>query len=207
MDFCFFGFYTSVVKKIIFLLLSFFILLTSLSAETAFWLGESSIHDNWTNEEGIAFSDKYSPNSLLALNNGENSTSVKVLGPLPKTEEGRELGLTKKVLNELGLWGIGDSDIEIDLLKGSLIELEETEKKEKSGWYSLTLSPIELKAATKVYKTLVTNGFKTEVIYSDSAVMFKLLYIVEYEKEEKISLIEKLGLFVDKEEESPNPYL
>ena len=190
------------MKKIIFLLLSFFILLTSLSAETAFWLGESSIHDNWTNEEGIAFSDKYSPNSLLALNNGENSTSVKVLGPLPKTEEGRELGLTKKVLNELGLWGIGDSDIEIDLLKGSLVELEETEKKEKSGWYSLTLSPIELKAATKVYKTLVTNGFKT-----DSAVMFKLLYIVEYEKEEKISLIEKLGLFVDKEEESPNPYL
>ena len=58
-----------------------------------------------------------------------------------------------------------------------------------------------------MYKTLVTNGFKTEVIYSDSAVMFKLLYIVEYEKEEKISLIEKLGLFVDKEEESPNPYL
>ncbi len=195
------------MKKYIFLVLSFFVLLSSLSAETAFWLGESSIHDKWTNEEEIAFSDKYSPNSLLLLTNGENNTSVKVLGPLPKTEENRELGLTQKALDELGLWGIGDSDIEIDLLKGSLVELDQTEDKGKSGWFSLTLSPIELNKATRVYKALVTNGFKTEISYSDSAVIYKLLYIVEYEKEEKIDLLKSLGLSVDREEESPNPYL
>lgn len=201
MDFHLSPIYTFSVKKLFVFLTIILICIASLSADRAFWLGEDY-------SGRIAASDKYTVSSTLSISYGEEKTTVTVTSPLPQTLEGRELGLTRSTLEELGLWGKGDTDVSVTLLKGSVVELEDEEKKaENSGWYSLTLHSTKRTIALDNYRALTANGFKVKTAVDGEKITFTVLYIAEYEVEEKKALIESLGFTVDKIEETENPYL
>lgn len=187
------------MKRISFLFVVLFFALFTISADRAFWCGE---------DKGLsAYSDKYVPSSVLLLTYGDKSTQVKVVSSLGQTLEGRELGLTKTALEELGLWGMGDTDITVGLIKGGLTSLEEPKDESESGWYSITLLPVIKGYSLEKYEILTKNGFKIRTEVVDSRFVFTILYIAEYELEETLSRLEKLDILIDKTEETANPYL
>ncbi len=200
MDFHLSPIYTFSVKKLFVFLTVILLCVASLSADRAFWLGDGY-------SGSVAASGKYTVSSTLSVSYGEKKTTVTVTSSLPKTLEGRELGLTRSTLEELGIWGKGDEDVSVTLLKGSVIELEDGEKTENSGWYSLTLHSTKRTIALDNYRALTANGFKVKTDVNGDRITFTILYIAEYEVEEKKALLETLGFTVEKIEETENPYL
>ncbi len=172
---------------------------STLSAERAFWSGE---------DEGLlAYSDKYAESSLLLLTYGDKSSQVKVVSPLEPTLPGRELGLSKTVLENLGVWGNGDTEITVGIIKGGLTSLEEEEDKSGSGWYSIVMVPVIKGYALDRYEKLTKNGFKLQTEVVDSRFVYTISYIAEYELDETLSILESLGILIDRTEETSNPYL
>lgn len=197
------------MKKLILSISLLLIVLFSISAsDISFWVGYPTQSDTWKDSDIIAFTDKYTPNSVLSISYLNKSISVTVYSSLPQTIEGRTIGLTSAALEELGLWGKGDEDITCILQRGSLTELEEKEIPKESGWYSLFLSPISKEAASSAYKSLVSKGFKPNVVeYKDDLFYFSIPYIVEYEIDEKVEVLSSISLCVEKIESEENPYL
>ncbi len=191
--------YTLLVKKLLVFFALSLIIIFSLSADKAFWSGDE---DGFT-----AYTDKYTPQSVLSIKSGERTVTVKVIGKLMKTLPGRELGLTKEVLDELGLWGDGDEEVNVTLLKGAVKEAAEEETTDGSGWYSIELKSVEKEKAGESYKELVFNSLKPETEVSGNSFIFTLPYIAEYEIDDTLALIEKLGLSVENVRTTENPYL
>ncbi len=186
------------MKRISLLFVVLIVALSSLFADRAFWSGV----DNGL----VALSDKYVPSSNIRITYGEKSTQVKVVSSLFSTLPGRELGLSKSALETLGIWGMGDTDVNVELVKGAVIE---SEKKDNSGsgWYSITLLPIIKGYALEKYEILTKNGFKPRTEVVDSRYVFTIPYVAEYEKEDTLSLLSNLGFLINKTEETENPYL
>lgn len=197
------------MKKLILSISLLLIILFSLSAsDISFWVGLPTQSDTWNSSDIIAFTDKYTPSSVLSLSYLDKSISVTVYSSLPATIESRTIGLTYAGLEALGLWGKGDEDISCILQRGSLTELEEKETQEESGWYSLLLSPIKKEDISSLYKKLVSKGFKPKLIeYSDNLFYLSIPYIAEYEIDEKVEILSALSLTVEKIESIENPYL
>lgn len=188
------------VKRILIFMSLLVIVLTSLCADRAFWLG-----NDYDGES--AATDKYTEDSTLLVSYGEKSVLVQVVAPLPDTLEGREIGLTKSVLEELGIWGKGDKDVSVKLRKGSETEPVETTDVEDTGWYSFRLRSTKRTLALDNYKALTANGFKVRTEIDGDKITFTIPYVAEYEKEEKKALIESLGLTVELVKAVDNPYL
>ncbi len=187
------------VKKIIVLLL-FTTVLFSLHAEVAFYSGERE-------GEYTALSDKYSVNSIIEVSFDGKSVRAEVTGRLPKTLEGRELGLTKAVLESLGAFSKGDVEVSVRLLKGSQIDNEiENDEKKESGWYSISLAPVENETAREKYKALVFYGFKPDVEITEEGTLFTIPYIAEYELEERTRELETIGFDILSVTGADNPY-
>lgn len=197
------------MKKLILSISLLLIVLFSLSSsDISFWVGHPTQGDSWQDSDIIAFTDKYTPSSVLSISYLNKSISVTVHSALPKTIEGRTIGLTSAVLEELGLWGKGDENITCILQRGSLTELEEKETPKESGWYSLFLAPINKENASSVYKSLVSKGFKPSIVeQSDDLFYFSIPYVVEYEIDEKVEVLSSLSLTVERIEKRENPYL
>lgn len=197
------------MKKLFLSISLLLIVLFSISAsDISFWVGYPTQSDTWKDSDIIAFTDKYTPSSVLSISYLNKSISVTVHSSLPQTIEGRTIGLTSAVLEELGLWRKGDEDIYCVLQRGSLAELEEKEVPKESGWYSLFLSPINKEEASLVYKNLVSKGFKPKLVdNSDNLFYFSIPYIVEYEIDEKVEVLSSLSLSVERIESAENPYL
>ena len=192
--------YTFSVKKLIVFISIIFFCVVSLSAEKAFWLGSGY-------EGKSAASDKYSVSSTLQVSYGEEKTTVVVASSLPDTLEGRDLGLSRSALEDLGIWGKGDKEVSVTLLRGSVVELEDKEDAEDSGWYSFILHSTKRTIALDNYRSLTANSFKVKTDVNGEKITFTVLYIAEYEVEEKKALIESLGFTVEEIEEAENPYL
>lgn len=206
-DFCILQFYTLPVKRFIFITTLLFVVSFSLFADLVFWVGKETKGDEWSNSMAIVFSDKYSPGSILNLQNGDKNVTVTVLSGLKKTMEGREMALTSSILKDLDLWMKGDQIVNVELLKGSLKSYEEKDIDEESGWYSLKLRAVDSKRSGEIYKTLASYGLKANSEIVDNKVVFTLPYIASYEIEEKISLLNSLSLDVEEIEITNNPYL
>lgn len=176
------------------------LVLTSLPAERAFWLG-----DDYEGES--AASDKYTVSSTLLVSYGEKSVLVDVVSPLPDTLEGREIGLTRSALEELGIWGKGDTDVSVKLRKGSEVEPDSTADSEDTGWYSFRLRSTKRTLALDNYKALTANAVKVRTEIDGDMITFTVPYVAEYEIEEKKALIESLGLTVEEINAADNPYL
>ena len=189
----------------IFVVLSL-ILIPALFSETAFWIGFDPVDNSWNNSELLSFTDLYESGSELIVSNEEGKSIVtKVYVKKPKTNEGRDLGLTESALEELGLWGKGTSQVEVKLRKGAI--KEEIEIEEDTGWYSFVLEGVERNISYDKYKALIRNGFKPESILDGDFVFFTLPYIADYEREEKRNLLSSLGLEIKEEIVSKNPYM
>lgn len=188
------------VKRIFIFMALLVLAVTSLSAETAFWLGSDY-------EGECAASDKYTVSSTLNVSYGEKSVLVSVVAPLPDTLEGREIGLTRSVLEELGIWGNGDTDVSVKLRKGSEVELESPPAQEDTGWYSFTLRSSKRTLALDNYRALTANSIKVRTEIADDLITFTVPYVAEYEIDEKKALIESLGLTVEEINAADNPYL
>ncbi len=185
------------VKRISVYIMLMFAVIASLSAEVVYWSGE---------ERSAVYSSKYTPSSVLSVTNEGTTVKVTVSGKGGETLPGRELGLDRESLEELGLWGKGDRDVKVELLRGSLVELDDEENTEESGWYSLTLRPTKRTLALDNYKALLRNGFKVRVETDGEKITFSIPYVAEYEVEEKKALIESLGLTVESVDAVANPY-
>lgn len=192
--------YTVSVKKLFTSLAIILFSIISLHADRAFWLG-----DGFTGSS--AASDRYTVSSMLSVSYGEKKTTVIVASSLPDTLEGRELGLSRSTLEELEIWGKGDEEVTVTLLRGSVIDLENEDDTEESGWYSFTLHSTKRTIALDNYRALTANGFKVKTAVDGERITFTVLYIAEYEIEEKKALIDSLGFTVEKIEEADNPYL
>ena len=107
------------MKRFIFITTLLFVVSFSLFADLVFWVGKETKGDEWSNSMAIVFSDKYSPGSILNLQNGDKNVTVTVLSGLKKTMEGREMALTSSILKDLDLWMKGDQIVNVELLKGS----------------------------------------------------------------------------------------
>ncbi len=188
------------VKKIFIILTLLFSMLVSLSAETVFWSGE--------NEGNSAYSDKYTVSSVISVTYNDVSINVTVKGPLPETLPGRDLALSRTSLEALGIWGYSDTTAVTEIVAGARADYrEETEEKEKSGWYSITLKPYQMGYALEKYNTLIFYGFKPVVEIKGNAVIYTIPYTAEYEKEEKINLLKETGFTIERIEETEDPYL
>ncbi len=109
-------------------------------------------------------------------------------------------------MEELGLWGNGKSEVEVKLRKGSVKEEKNIE--ENTGWYSFILKGVERPLSYEKYRTLIRKGFKVQAdLKDDDLIYFTLPYIVEYEREEKRNLLLSLGLEIEEEIISENPYI
>ncbi len=176
------------------------LVMTSLPAERAFWLGNDY-------EGESAATDKYTEESTLIVSYGEKSVLVQVVAPLPDTLEGREIGLTRTALEELGIWGSGDTEVSVKLRKGSEVEPESHASVEDTGWYSLRLRSTKRTLALDNYKALTANSIKVRTEIEGDRITFTVPYVAEYEVEEKKALIESLGLTVEEISVTDNPYL
>ena len=185
------------VKRILAYITLTLVVIASLSAEVVYWNGE---------ESDAVYSSKYTPSSVLSITLENTTIKVTVSGKGNETLPGRELGLDRKSLEELGLWGKGDRDIKVELLRGSLVELDDGEENEDSGWYSFTLRTTKRTLALDNYKALIKNGFKVRVETDGDRITFTIPYVAEYEVEEKEALIESLGLTVESVDSVANPY-
>lgn len=170
----------------------------SLHADIAFYSGERD-------DEDVAFSDNYSKDSIIEITYNSLTVRVKVVGALPKTLTKRDLALSRKTLTELGIYGSGDTNVNVKLLKGSRIE-ETALDNDGSGWYSIILEMEENTSATEKYNSLIFNGFKPRARISEEGTVFTIPYVEEYELEEKKAKIEKIGLTIHSILASPNPY-
>lgn len=185
------------VKKIFVLLTLSLIALTSIAADTAFWNGE---------EDGYnACSDRYAVSSVISLSLNDKTINVKVTGPIPDTLPGRDLGLSKEVLTELGIWGQGDSVIDTAIVNGKV--KEDTAVTENSGWHSITLEPYSMSCALEKYKTLIFYGFKPEAYRDGDTISYTIPYVAEYELEDTKNLLKDIGLAVLDVKETVNPYI
>ena len=97
-------------------------------------------------------------------------------------------------------------DAKVELLRGSLSELDDNENTEDSGWYSFTLHTTKRTLALDNYKALLRSGFKVRVETDGDKITFTIPYVAEYEVEEKKALIESLGLTVESVDSVANPY-
>ncbi len=186
------------MKRIFLLFIILTAALSIVSADRAFWSGiDSGL---------VAHSDKYVSSSTLLITYGDKSTKVKVTAPVSPTLYGRELGLSRTALEALGIWGMGDTDVKVDLVKGELVQSDEKDES-GSGWYSITLLPIIKGYALEKYEILTKNGFKPRTEVVDSRYVFTIPYVAEYEKDDTLTLLSNLGFLVDKTEETENPYL
>lgn len=207
MDFSLSPKYNGGMKRLItaFLLLS--IVLTSLFSETAFWVGFDPKDKEWDNSKFLSFTNLYEEGSELIVSNEEGKSIITtVYGECPETNEGRTIALTEAVLEELGLWGNGVSQVEVRLRKGAVEEDSEIIE-EITGWYTFILEGVERDKAYDKYRVLVRKGFKPETRLEDDLIYFSLPYIVEYEREEKRNLLSSLGLEIKEEIVSKNPYI
>lgn len=186
------------MKRISLLFIVLIVALSSLSAVRAYWSGiDSGL---------VASSDKYVPSSTLLITHGDKSTKVKVTAPVSPTLSGRELGLSRTALEALGIWGMSDMDVNVELVKGAVAESEK-KNESGSGWYSITLLPIIKGYALEKYGILTKNGFKPRTEVVNSRYVYTIPYVAEYEKDDTLTLLSNLGFLVDKTEETENPYL
>ena len=194
------------MKRIIIASLALLISLSCISAENVHWVGFDPADGSWDNSLLLAFTDGFEKGSeIMVSSKDEKTITVKVEGPLPKTNKTRDLALTRSALEELGLWGEGVSEVSVKLRKGSVKEevvLDET------GWYTFVLKGVVREDSYNYYKVLNRKGFKTEsIIGEDNLIHFTLPYIAEYEREDIRNLLSSLGLEIEEEMVSPNPYL
>ena len=185
------------VKRIFVYIILMIVVIASLSAEVIYWNGE---------ESDTVYSSKYTPSSVLSVTYEGTTVKVTVSAKGEETLPGRELGLDRESLEELGLWGKGDMDAKVELLRGSLSELDDNENTEDSGWYSFTLHTTKRTLALDNYKALLRSGFKVRVETDGDRITFTIPYVAEYEVEEKKALIESLGLTVESVDSVANPY-
>ncbi len=188
------------VKRIFIFMALLVLVMTFLPAERAFWLG-----DDYEGES--AATDKYTEESTLIVSYGDKSVLVQVVAPLPDTLEGREIGLTRTALEELGIWGMGDTEVSVKLRKGSEVEPDNTTAVEDTGWYSLRLRSTKRTLALDNYKALTANSIKVRTEIEGDMITFTVPYVAEYEVEEKKALIESLGFTVEEVNATDNPYL
>lgn len=186
------------MKRISLIFIVLFIALSAVSADIVFWSG---IDDGL-----VAHSDKYMPSSTLLITYGRKSTEVKVASSLKSTLSERELGLSRTALEALGIWGMGDRDVNVDIIKGGLAQTEEKDES-GSGWYSITLLPIIKGYALEKYEILTKNGFKPRTEVVNTRYVFTIPYVAEYEKDDTLSQLSNLGFLIDRTEETENPYL
>ena len=195
------------MKKVTITSLLLLILLSSLFSEKAFWIGFDPYDGSWDNSQLLSFTDHFEKGSEIMVSTEDGKTIIaKVAGEKPKTEETRDLGLTQKALEELGIWGNGVSEVNVKLRKGSV--KEETEVTEETGWYSFLVEGLEREKSYDIYKILNRKGLKVETkVGDDDLVYFTVLYVASYEREEKRNLLSSLGLKIKEEIISPNPYI
>ena len=185
------------VKKIFVLLTLSLIILTSIAADTVFWNGEEKGNN--------AYSDKYAVSSVISLSLGEKTTTVKIAGPMGDTLPGRDLGLSKETLTDLGIWGQSDTVLDTAIVNGKV--KEETAVTENSGWYSITLTPYDISIALEKYKTLIFYSFRPEAVRDEETIIYTIPYVAEYELEDTENLLKEVGLTIEKVEETTNPYI
>lgn len=197
------------MKRLAFIIAVSILLLSSLFSENAFWVGFDPIDGSWDNSLLLSFTDLFEKNSELIISNSEGKSIItKVYGVCPETNEGRDIGLTQSALEELGLWGNGNSIVDVKLRKGAVREETENKEEENTGWYSFALEGVERSISYDKYRVLIRKGFKpVSVLGEDNQVYFTLPYIVEYEREEKRNLLSSLGLKIKEEIVSINPYI
>ena len=206
-DFSFPPKYNGLMKKTAFIFILSLLLISSAFSDNAFLVGFDPVDKAWDNSQLLSFTDNYEKGSELIVVNGEGKSVITIVyGNLPETNEGRDLGLTQAALEELGLWGNGKSEVEVKLRKGSVKEEKNIE--ENTGWYSFILKGVERPLSYEKYRTLIRKGFKVQAtLKDDDLIYFTLPYIVEYEREEKRNLLFSLGLEIEEEIVSENPYI
>ncbi|MGN1163639.1 MAG: hypothetical protein ACI4S4_02405 [Candidatus Ornithospirochaeta sp.] len=193
------------MKKSLCVLMLFFILVFTVSAETAFWTGPDSPVLPLDNSQYSAYTDLYEVGSEISITSSSSTIIAKVEGRCPESTGGRDLALTRSALEELGLWGEGHSTVSVRLRKGAVKEGEE--KTEDTGWFAIVLAPVSPDKASDIYKVLVRKGFKPRSEKNgERDIVFTLPYIVDYEREEKKEVLLAMVLSVTAEEPSANPY-
>ncbi|MBQ0071439.1 MAG: hypothetical protein KBS81_06240 [Spirochaetales bacterium] len=193
------------MKKLSFLLFLIVFASLSLFAETSFWVGKAPYGASWSDDGLYAFTSLYEEGSVVFVSSETTTIQVQVIGPLPTTLEGRDFGLSQRALEELGIWGQGDTFVSVRLRNGSI--LEETEPDyTSSGWFTLVLGEMTGKEATDAYKAISRKGLKLSMKKAGDKVLVSIPYIVEYEMEEKTELLRKLGYTVTSSYPSENPY-
>ena len=181
-----------------------FSFLFALSAETAFWIGPDSPVLSLDNSSYSAYTDLYEEGSEIFITSSDSTVIATVRGKCPESIGNRDLALTKAALEELGLWGEGQSEVSVRLRKGSIAEEKEVED---TGWYAFVLSPVSPESAIDFYKVLVRKGFKPKSEKNENGeIIFTLPFIVDYERDEKREVLLAIGLSVTAEEPSENPY-
>lgn len=193
------------MKKLSFLLILVFCAVASLFAETSFWVGNAPYGASWDDEGLYAFTSLYEEGSTILISFEAETIQALVAGPLPKTLEGRDMGLSRKALEELGLWGKGDAFVSVRLKSGAIIE-ETEEDFTSSGWFTLVLGKMSGNEAIEAYKAISRKGMKLSFEKKGEQVLVSVPYIVEYEIEEKTELLKKLGYPVESAVPSKNPY-
>lgn len=197
-------------NKALLIFLFFFVFLSSLFSEKAGWytssfLGEKDGLNEIINENDLkAFTSLYPKSSIIEITKTDNErkTIVEVASPLNDKIINRDLLLTTAALEELGVYGIGDFEVNV-----KLIEIGEEKSKKETGWYSIYSSPIlDFNDAFSIYLSLQNQNFKPRVETSSLGLIILVPYVREFEKDKTFEILKDEGLKNLRLEVAENPF-